>query len=329
MKQTVNRYPKKKKRVLPILLVCLLTAAITMGLVLYVLSHHLHQPGGQTDSSTVTQSTTARPTLPKSFIDKNTFSSHVVLYDATDKKVLYSKDADTKSYPASMTKLMTAIVAIENTPADMVFTVGNEVHMIDPESSRAYLTVGTKLELKDLLQALLLPSGNDAAYVLAVQVGRVLANDRDLDNRAAIRTFCDQMNEKAKELGCTGTHFANPDGIHQADHYTTANDMLKIAKSALEHPLLAEIVKMPEVNTRLLTGQSVHWKNSNRLLLKEDSYYYEHATGLKTGSTDEAGFCLAASASKNGRTSIVILMGSPSESGRWDDARGLLDISFQ
>lgn len=329
MKQTVTHYRKKKKRVLPILIACLLAVAIAVGLVLYVLSHHFSQSGGNPDTPPATQSTAARPTLPKSFIDKNTFSSHVVLYDTTDKRVLYTKDPDTKCYPASLTKLMTAIVAIENTPADTVFKVGDEVHMIDPESSRAYLTVGTRLELKHLLQAMLLPSGNDAAYVLAVHVGRIIAGDNHLDNRAAIRVFCDKMNETAKNLGCTGTHFANPDGIHQNDHYTTANDMLKIAQAGLEHPLLAEIVKMPEVNARLLSGQSVHWKNSNRLLHKDDSYYYENATGLKTGSTEEAGFCLAASAHKDGHTSIVILMGSKSESGRWDDARGLLDISFQ
>ena len=93
--------------------------------------------------------------------------------------------------------------------------------------------------------------------------------------------------------------------------------------------MVAETVKMEKSNTRLLSGQSVNWRNSNRLLQTGNAYAYEGATGLKTGTTDEAGYCLAASATRDGRTSVVIVMGANSENGRWDDSRGLLDISFQ
>ena len=137
------------------------------------------------------------------------------------------------------------------------------------------------------------------------------------------------MNEKAIQLGCTGTSFVNPDGYHDDTHYTTAADMLKIAVCALEHPLIAETVQMEKSNTKLLSGQRVNWVNSNKLLLTDTAYTYEGATGLKTGTTDEAGYCLAASATRDGRTSVVIVMGAESENGRWDDSIGLLDISFQ
>ncbi len=321
------RKPKKKNGVL-ILLVCLLAAALAVGAVLWGLSEHIDQPGSQGEVSSTTPTTTRR-TLPKSFIDNNTFSPYVLLYDATQGQVLYEKQADAKCYPASLTKLVTALVAVENTPADTVFTVGDEVYMIDPASSRAYLTVGTRMTLEQLLQALLLPSGNDAAYVAAVQVGRIIANDADMDNKAAVSAFCKKMNEKATALGCTGTQFANPDGIHQENHYTTTRDMLKISLAVLQQPTIAEIVAQPQANTTLLSGQGVSWQNSNRLLHPEDAFTYEGATGLKTGSTDEAGYCLAASATRNGRSCVAIVMGAQTENGRWEDARGLLDISFQ
>ena len=125
------------------------------------------------------------------------------------------------------------------------------------------------------------------------------------------------------------TDFANPDGIHQADHYTTAADMLKIAACALQNDTIATVVATPIVNTTLLSGQTVTWKNSNRLIQENNAFSYAGATGLKTGSTTEAGYCLAASATREGKTCIAIVMGSKVESGRWEDASGLLDISFQ
>jgi D-alanyl-D-alanine carboxypeptidase (penicillin-binding protein 5/6) len=267
--------------------------------------------------------------LPKSFIDRNTASPYVILGNVTDGRILYTKNAEAKCYPASLTKLMTAVVAVENMPSDAIFTVGNEVYMIDPQSSRAYLAVGTRLTLENLLQAMLLPSGNDAAYVLGVQVGRAIAGDENLDSQAAVAVFAKKMNEKAAALGCVGTHFVNPDGIHDNNHYTTAADMLKIAACALQNEMISRVVATPAVNTTLLSGHAVSWRNSNRLVQENNAYSYAGATGLKTGSTDEAGYCLAASASRDGKTCVAVVMGSKTESGRWEDASGLLDISFQ
>ncbi len=326
-------YRKKKSPWPLVLLACMAAIALAVSVVLWGLSRHLEKPGSSAGiprpDETPSATTTTRPTLPVSFIDRNTFSPYVILYDATDGEVLYQKQADKKCYPASLTKLMTAILAVETMPAEAEFTVGNEVYMISPGSSTAYLAVGTRLTLSQLLQAMLLPSGNDAAYVVAVQVGRQMAGDKNLDRADALKVFLKAMNAKAKELGCTGTQFTNPDGYHANDHYTTAADMLKIAVCALEHPLIAETVGMATSNTKLLTGQRVNWKNSNRLLHTDNAYYYEGATGLKTGTTDEAGYCLAACATRDGHTSVVIVMGADSENGRWEDSRGLLDISFQ
>ncbi len=327
-RQLFHNRKRKKNRLLLTVLAVVSAMVLAAILVWWGLSRPAEQPG----SSSTVESTlpTTVKTLPKTFIDRNTASQYIVLADITAERVLYSKNADAKCYPASLTKLMTALVAVENTPAaDTPFTVGNEVYMIDPQSSRAYLTVGTRLTLENLLQAMLLPSGNDAAYVLGVQVGRLIAGDAALDKQAALEVFIGKMNEKAAALGCSGTHFANPDGIHEDNHYTTANDMLKIATAVLGQPTITGVVSQPQVTVKLLSGQSVTWKNSNRLVQENNVFSYDGATGLKTGFTDQAGNCLAASAVREGHTAVAIVMGSPTDSGRFEDASGLMDISFQ
>ena len=327
-KTIFQRKKQRRQRLLLVGIACVLAAALAIGIIALTLRGGDDTPLSSSGGEVITPTTTHR-TLPKSFIDTNTYSPYVVLYDATNGQTLYSKNAEAKCYPASLTKMVTALVALDHTQAEDVITVGSEVSMISPGSSRAYLTVGTKLTMTQLLQALLLPSGNDAAYVVAVHVGRILANNPNLDRYAAVSKFCEAMNQKAADLRCTGTKFCNPDGYHENGHYTTANDMLKVAVATIENPLLREIVATPRVQTNLISGQRVDWHSSNRLLLSDNAYTYDGAFGLKTGTTDEAGYCLAACAERNGRTTITIVMGADSENGRWDDTRGLLDISFQ
>lgn len=325
-----KRKPNKSGSVWLIMLAILLAAVVVGGTLLLAKSRQsdLSSTAGS-DSPISGIDSTPRKTLPKDFIDRNTSSSHVILSNVTKGEILYAKGENEKAYPASLTKLMTAIVAVESCPADTVLTVGEEITYIDRESSRAYLTVGTRLTLNQLLKALLLPSGNDAAYAIAAQVGRKIAGDDTLDARTAISRFVAKMNEKAAALGCNNTHFANPDGIHDPNHYTTAADMLKIAAAALQSPEIAGVVSLAQTTETFRSGQTVTWKNSNKLVRQDNAFAYDGATGLKTGSTDEAGYCLIASAVRDGQTSIAVVMGSKSENGRWEDASGLLDISFQ
>lgn len=325
-----KRKPNRGGKAWLIALAVLLAAVVVGGTLLLA----MHQrPGASSnidsDAPISDADSIPRKTLPKDFIDRNTSSSHVILSNVTKGEILYAKGENEKAYPASLTKLMTAIVAAENCPVDTVLTVGEEITYIDRESSRAYLTVGTRLTLNQLLKALLLPSGNDAAYAIAAQVGRRMAGDDTLAPRTAISRFVAKMNEKAAALGCSGTHFVNPDGIHDPNHYTTAADMLKIASTALQSPEIAGVVSLAQTTETFRSGQTVTWKNSNKLIRKDNAFAYDGATGLKTGSTDEAGYCLIASAVRDGQTSIAVVMGSKSESGRWEDASGLLDISFR
>ena len=330
MAKTIFRKKKKRKSAaIIVILVCLLVTGIVGG----ILCKTLWQPAVETpeepEESITTTTTVPRQTLPKEFIDRNTFSGRVMLYDVTAGEVLYSKQPDEKCAPASLTKLMTALVAVKYTPKDYVFTVGEELRLVLPGSSVADLWMGNQLNLTQMLQALLMKSGNDAAYVIGVQVGRLIAGDENLGMQEAVKEFCKEMNAMAKELGCKNTNFENPDGYHKDKHLTTAADMLKICIAALEDPVIAPIVATDKVDTTLVSGRQISWKNSNLLLDKESRYYYEGVTGLKTGTTDEAGYCLAASATRDGHTTIAVVLGATDENGRWEDARGLLDLSFQ
>lgn len=325
---------KKKRRggtIAVVILVCLLAVAIAAAALWWTLGRGTEPAPDTEEPAAPATTTTTEPkkTLPKAFIDRNTYSPYVVLYDADNDTVLYSKNADKKCYPASLTKLLTALVALDYAKPEDTLTLGNEVYMIMPGSSRAYLTPGTKMTMKQLLQALLLPSGNDAAYGVAAQVGRLIGKDPAMGNQEAVDLFLKEMNKKAKALGCKKSKFINPDGYHADSHYTTAADMLKIAEAAIENDTIKGIVSTPQTTVTFLSGQSATWQNSNKLLSPNSAYTYEGAFGLKTGTTDEAGKCLAACATRDGRTSIVIVMGAESENGRWDDSRGLLDLSFQ
>lgn len=264
--------------------------------------------------------------LPTDFIARNTQSPRILLYDISAQTVLFSKNAEEACAPASLTKLMTAIVALENADPETIITAGNELNLLDPASSRAGIYIGHKMTLKQALQGLLLKSGNDAAYVIAAQIGHKM--DESKTGQAAIDLFCQKMTEKAVQLGCTDTAFRNPDGIDKQGHQTTANDLLKISLHALEQPLIAAIVGTEQITTTLLSGQTKTWANSNKLLLSGSGYTYEGTCGLKTGTTDAAGNCLISCVTRDGRTVLCILLGAETDSIRYNESIELLNLSF-
>ena len=268
MAKTIFRRKKQRKnRLIVAVIACILAVALTVGIIAIALSNSDGTASSDGAQTAPTTTTTTRPTLPKAFIDNNTFSESIVLYDATNDQMLYSKNADEKRAPASLTKMITALVALDYTKPEDTITVGSEINLIGYNSSTANLSVGNKLTMKQLLQALLVKSGNDAAYVIAVHVGRIIAKDPKLDRYAAVSKFCEAMNKKATDLGCSETtHFSNPDGYHADDHNTTANDMLKASKALLDNTLLREIVGTPLVKAKLASGGTKTWKNSNYLL---------------------------------------------------------------
>lgn len=252
-------------------------------------------------------------------------SKTAIAMDADSSVVLYDKNMDKKIYPASTTKIITAILAIENLSLDRNVVVSKTAIQIPWDSSSVYLKEGEIVSIKDLLYCLLLNSGNDAANVLAEAVSGDIA------------AFIELMNKKAKELGCTNTHFNNAHGYSDDNHYTTALDMARIFSYCVKNETFTKIIstKLYIVDKTNKTNEKRYLNNTNRLILqKEDSIYaryYEYCIGGKTGYTDEAGRTLVTFAKKDDKTVIVAVFGASSSGSvdaRYTDAINLFEYSF-
>lgn len=247
------------------------------------------------------------------------------LYCVDDNKLLSSENADAAVSPASLTKLLTASVALRYAGADEVFTVGTEQELVKPGSSICFIAPGHKLKLYDLITGMLLPSGNDAAYAVAVSTARMVSGDHDMTDTQALERFSGLMNELAGELGMSKSRFANPDGWDDDAHYTTVSDLVKLAGYALSVPEIREIVSVPKKDVVFETGEIATWFNSNKLLHHESGFYCENAIGMKTGTTDNAGCCLIAAFVKGGKTYITVVVGCENDSDRYELTLELFD----
>lgn len=239
------------------------------------------------------------PTAAAALTDPAIQATSALLIEPTSGTVLYELNADETRYPASTTKIMTALVTLENADLTQQITVeeGDFTH-VTADSSVAGFKPGEVLTVEQLLYGLMLPSGNDASYILA----RAVAGDVD--------TFVQMMNDRAAEVGCTGTHFANPCGLHDDNHYTTARDLMRITQAAMANPTFAQIVSTPSYElpaTNLQEARTL--ENSNLLLDSTSSVYYAPTQGIKTGNTTEAGRCLVAAASQNDITLYSVVLG--------------------
>ena len=243
-------------------------------------------------------------------------------------KVLFFKNPTETIYPASTTKLLTALVALDVCELDDQITIGNEIEYIEEDSSQANLEEGQKLTLQMLLEGMLLPSGNDAAYSIATFIGRISLDNRTANNKDAIQEFVRLMNEKVKELGLRDTCFKNPDGYDEEGQYTTAYDMGIIAVAALLNKDIREITGKSKTRNIFLSGEDVTWYSTNKLISSGSGQYYRHAIGLKTGSSSLAGSCLISAAQKDDQAYISVVMNS-TDDGRWEDSIDLLRYGIE
>lgn len=222
--------------------------------------------------------------------------------------VIYQKNADKRFFPASLTKIMTAAVVLDEcpNPADLKITVTDAaiLPLLGTDSSVFNLVDGEVLTALDLLYILLVHSANDAANVLALHFGD-----------GSISDFISKMNQKATDLGMSSTHFVNPHGLHDENHYTTPRDMYLLTKYALKNELFKKIVgtvryTVPANNKSQsrIVASTIALQDPNT---PTQSYYYKYASGVKTGYTDEAGRCLVSTATKGGTTYLTVLMKSP------------------
>ncbi len=243
------------------------------------------------------------------------------VYDTGSNTILYTGgDPNAHLAPASLTKILTAYTAVQFMDLDAIVTVGEEVTWIDPDSSIAQLLPGHQLSVKTLIYGLMLPSGNDAAYALAVAGGRVLAEDPELDRHDAFDLFINEMNEQSRRIGMTNSQFQNPDGIDAEGHYTTVNDLIILTKTVLSCDVIMEAASTATTEAVFHSGETVLWKNSNYLLRKDSDYYTPNAVGLKTGSTGNAGQCLISLFRQEDGSYLAIgVLGSKGNYARYDD----------
>lgn len=261
-------------------------------------------------------------------------SPHAILIDVDTGRVLYQKSAYEATYPASTTKILTAILTLENCELDeMVTASATAVNSVYANGTTASIQPGEKLSVRDLLSTMLIHSSNDSAFILAEHVG------------GTIESFVSMMNSKAKELGAKSTNFANPNGLPNTKHKCSAYDMALFAKYAMKNfPVFREIVstvnytlpiteqytelymnEYPNATsvTRYLTTTTNHLINPNK-----EKYYYENAIGIKTGYTDAAGNCIVAGAKKDGVELIVVIFGASGWTNLREDTVNLFEYGF-
>ncbi len=233
-----------------------------------------------------------------------------ILVDANTGEVLYEKEADKRIYPASTTKMMTAILAIEEVSPFKIVEISS--YAAQTEGASAELRAGDRVQMQDLLYGLMLPSGNDAAVAIAEYID------------GSEKAFAKRMTKKAHAIGATKTQFTNPNGLPDERHYTTARDLATIASYAYQNKRFKRIVKTTNRSVRVCnTGRVIDLYNTNQLLDMMDE-----CDGIKTGTTCAAGQCLVASAVK-GKTSLIAVVMKVEDGLRWQEAKRLLEYGFE
>ena len=230
-----------------------------------------------------------------------------MLIDDSTGCIISEKNADELRHMASITKMMTCLLALENGQMGDTIEITQDVYVA--KDSRVKL--GDKYEMRHLIDEMMLISDNDAAYALAQHIG------------GDTLKFCDMMNEKAEYLGMTHTHFANPNGVPNPNNYSTASDLIRLSRYCMRDSLFASIVGTIEKDVPLLDGRHMPCRNTNALLKT-----YEGCMGIKTGFTRQAGNCLASAASRDGVTLYLVLLNSRSMSSRFTESALLLDYGF-
>lgn len=254
---------------------------------------------------------TSSATTKVSAEDLTISAPSAILIEAGTGEVLYEKDAHNKLPPASVTKIMTMLLTVEAVDSgqisidDMVVCSETAASM---GGSQVYLEPGEQMSVHDMLKAVAVASGNDAAVALAEHIA------------GSHEGFVEKMNERAKELGMENTHFANCNGLDVENHYTTAYDIALMSKELVSHPRIFEFTSIWMDSLR---NGEFGLVNTNKLIR-----FYEGANGLKTGSTSTAKYCLSASAKRNNMNLIAVILAAPSSKERFGDASKLLDYGF-
>lgn len=245
-----------------------------------------------------------------------------ILINAETGEIIHAENEKEKKFPASTTKIMTALLALEKCNLSDVVTMQDEDFTdVKNGASNAGLKVGEKITVENLLYCLLLPSGNEAANALARVTG------------GSVDEFVQMMNDRAKELGCVNTHFANPNGLHDDNHYSCAYDLCLIAQQAMQNSTFATIVntaqkKLPATN---MNAERIIYTTNQLILSSYSSIYYDNCYGIKTGHTSQAGYCLVSYAKQSGYTYYSVVLGAKAGSeyaGSFTETKRLFEWAF-
>ncbi len=235
-----------------------------------------------------------------------TTASAAIIIDAKTTQPLYEKDSNAEHLPASTTKLMTALVALEKCNPDTVLTMG----IVQKDGTKMGLETGDQITVENLLYGLLINSGNDAAYALASGCSN------------SFNQFVDRMNEKAKELGMTNSHFMNPAGFDSPNHFSTAHDLAYLAKVAVTNPLISKIVTTKSTVVTDISGKKTYYlENVNKLLGVVDG-----VEGVKTGQTEGSLEILISKTTRHNNSIIVAVLGSHD---RFGESKDLIEWAFK
>ena len=249
-------------------------------------------------------------------------SEAAILIDAKTGKVLYGKNEEQQKYPASTTKILTAIIALETLTLNTEITASYEAVMSIPSGySNAAIQPGETLTFQDLLDLFLIHSANEVGYILAEHIS------------GSVEEFANLMNQKALEIGCTNTHFTNPSGIQDENHYSTAHDMALIAKYCMQNEEFRKVVAKPSCRIAATDKyEERYFVNTNDLIKESSKYYYPYAIGIKTGYTSQAKNCLIAASLKDNLELITVVLGASTlengESARNIDTINLFEYGF-
>lgn len=266
-------------------------------------------------------------------------ASYATLYDYNNDQYIFEKNANDKAYPASTTKIITALAALKYASLDLKITIGDELDVMYEGSDPG--TAGSKKgqvwTLRQLLYAMLLPSGNDSAYSIAAGVAKSIPGNENKSTRELLSYFNELMNEVKDDVSAVNSHFMVPDGnsYYNADsswseritnHYVTANDMVKFAIMALNCPALAKVVSTSSIVFKLENGATYSFTNTNLLIRPSSDYYLQYVIGIKTGTTNPAGQCLIYAAEVDRRLVVGAVMKC---TNRYADAYSILKTVFK
>lgn len=321
MKTSKNRYIK-------VILVNIICISLIYAILVQVFNSKQSLIEKTSISAKISPVAISETDLAEEITDKNAevdfpiYSEGAILMEASTGKVLCGKNEKEKLYPASTTKILTAIIAIEKCKLTDKITASREAVMSIPSGySNAAIQPGEILTMQELLDLFLIHSANEVGYIFAEHISGNVEN------------FAILMNQKAKEIGCENTHFTNPSGIHDEEHYSTPYDMAIITRYCMKNEIFRTSVAKTSCTIEATDKfEKRYYKNTNELINSKSKYYYENAIGVKTGFTSQAKNCLIAASKKDSMELITVALGAEAtedgRSGRYVDSINMFEYGF-